>query len=508
MSTRGSHDSAAGLFITNVDVVDGLGTPARRRDVLVVDGRIAAVAEPGDASSPATGDAGLRVVDGGGRVLAPGFIDVHAHDDAAVLTDPTMLCKTSQGVTTVVLGNCGIGLAPHSAALGRQLAGELAAVLGYAIAQQPTGYGDYLRLLHESPSALNRAGLVPHGALRLAAMGDAARAADEAEIDAMCDLLTAALEAGAVGMSTGLVYHPGRYAQTRELQRLCEILAAQGAVYASHIRDEGARVLESISEVLALGRSTGCQVHVSHLKATGLDGIDRMRSALDDIHAAAEAGVSVTFDVYPYTSGSTALEPALRAATSSATYPRAVRVISAPDLRELEGRYLADLAEEWGTTQEQAVALIAERDDSVTAVIEMMSPDTVAAALASPLAMIGSDGLPNPRGRTHPRMFGTFPRVLGRYVRPEGSLDLVDVIRRMTSLPAQRFGLLDRGTIQVGGCADLVLFDPATVRDRATHDEPDLLADGIEMVIVNGAVTVERQTPSAALAGDVLVRRP
>ncbi|MBP1782058.1 N-acyl-D-glutamate deacylase [Micromonospora sp. HB375] len=498
------------LFISNVGVVDGLGTPVRRRNVLVVDGRIAAVTDPDDApsSSPATGGVGPHVIDGHGRILSPGFIDVHTHDDAAVLMDPTMLCKTSQGVTTVVLGNCGIGIAPHSPALGRHLAGEFAAVLGYVIAKQPAGYGEYLRLLRESPSALNRAGLVPHGALRLAAMGDATRAADDAEIDAMCELLTAALEAGAVGMSTGLVYHPGRYAQTRELERLCAVLAARGAIYASHIRDEGARVLESISEVLALGRSTGCQVHVSHLKTTGLDGIGRMRRALDDIHAAAEAGVPVTFDVYPYTSGSTALEPALRAATSSATDPRAVRVISAPELPELEGRYLADLAEEWGTTQEQAVTRIAERDGSVTAVIEMMSPDTVAAALASPLAMIGSDGLPNPRGRTHPRMFGTFPRVLGRYVRPGGPLDLVEAIRRMTSLPAQRFGLRDRGAIQGGRCADLVLFNPAAVRDRATHDEPDLLADGIEMVIVNGAVTVNRQTPSAALAGDVLVRRP
>ena len=493
---------SAGLLVTDVDVVDGLGAPAQRRDVLVADGRIAAVTVPGSVPPPATG----RVVDGRGRVLSPGFVDVHTHDDTAVLSDPAMLCKTSQGVTTVVLGNCGIGIAPHSEALGRHLAGELAAVLGYAVPQQPPTYGDYLRLLRESPSALNRAGLVPHGALRLAAMSDAGRGADASEIDAMCDLLSAALEAGAVGMSTGLVYDPGRYAQTRELERLCEVLAAHGAVYASHIRDEGAGLLASIAEVLALGRDTGCRVHVSHLKATGPAGNERMRSALDDIHAAAEAGLPVTFDVYPYTSGSTALEPALRAARSSATSPRAVRIVSAPALPEIEGRHLADLAEEWGITEEQAVARIAERDPSVTAVIEMMSADTVAAALASPLAMIGSDGLPNPRGRTHPRLFGTFPRVLGRYVRPAGPLDLVDVIRRMTSLPAERFGLHDRGAIEVGRRADLVLFDPATVRDRATHDAPAQLADGVEMVVVNGVVTVERQTPSGALAGDVLIR--
>ena len=500
-------ESSATLIVRNAGVLDGLGSQVRPCDVVVAGNRIAAITDSGsDEVSDAVGSAGraARVVDGGGRILSPGFIDVHSHDDAAVCVDPSMLCKTSQGVTTVVLGNCGIGLAPHSPALARQLSGELNAVLGYAVPGQFPEYGDYLQFLADSACAVNRVGLVPHGALRLAVMSDPNRQADSGEIDRMCALLRAALGAGAVGMSTGLVYHPGRFASEAELARMCQVLAEADGIYVSHIRDEGARLLESVDEALRLGRTTGCSVHVSHLKAIGLDGMDRMQRALEAINQAAGSGVSVTFDVYPYTSGSTALEPALRAANSSDTSPRAVRIVSAPELPDFEGRHLFDIAKEWGMDQEQAVARILELDSSVTAAIELMAPETVAAAIVSPVAMIGSDGLPNPRGRSHPRLYGTFPRVLRRYTRPDGPLELADAVRRMTSFPARRFGAPDRGVIQPGMRADLVLFDPDTVRDRSTDAQPDLLADGIELVVVNGTITVERQAPSRAFAGELV----
>lgn len=502
-------DRAVTLIIKNAGVLDGLGSPLRRCDVVVAGDRIAAVADASSGEGSGPGDAvsaAVRVVDGRGRVVCPGFIDVHSHDDAAVCMDPSMLCKTSQGVSTVVVGNCGIGLAPDSQPLARLLTTELSAVLGYRVPARFPAYRDYLQFLADSACAVNRIGLVPHGALRLASMTGPSREATGNEIGRMCSLLGSALEAGAAGLSTGLVYSPGRFASAAELARLCQVLADFDGLYVSHIRDEGARLLESIDEILQLGRATGCRIHVSHLKAIGLDGMDRMQSALAAIHHAAECGVSVTFDVYPYTSGSTALEPALRAANSSVTAPRAVRVISAPRLPHLEGRYLADIAEEWGVGQEQAVARILEQDGSVTAVIEMMAAQTVAAAIASPLAMIGSDGLPNPRGRTHPRLYGTFPRVLHQYAGPGGPLEPAEAVRRMTSFPAQRFGVPDRGVIAPGMRADLLLFNPETVCDRSTDEQPDLLADGIDLVVVNGAVTVERQVPSRALAGE-LVRR-
>jgi N-acyl-D-amino-acid deacylase len=492
---------ATALIIKNADVLDGLGSPPRRADVLVADERVVAVRDPesGDA-----GPDGARVVDGTGRMVCPGFIDVHTHDDSAVMADPDMACKTTQGVTTVVTGNCGIGLAPHSPALAAMLAGELRAILGYAASAEFDTFGDYLDGLAAVPCALNRVGLVPHGALRMAAMAEPAGPADDAEVDRMCELLAASLEAGGVGLSTGLVYHPGRGSTSAELARLCEVLAAHDGIYSSHMRDEGAGLLTSIDELVGLGRETGCRVHISHLKAIGVEGMPRMEKALRAIEDAADSGVSITADAYPYTSGSTALAPALLVARSSATVPRALRVVSAPDFTELEGRALLDIADEWGISEDEAVERIEARDGSVTAVIEMMQPDTVRAAISSPHSMIGSDGLPSPRGRTHPRLYGTYPRVLHRYVRPGGPLELADAVRRMTSLPAQRFGATDRGVIAPGNFADLVVFDPARVRDRATPEQPDLISEGIDLVVVNGEVVVDHATPTGARPGQVV----
>lgn len=491
------------LILSNVELLDGLGSPPRRANVIVAEGRIADI---GPASTPHEAG-GSRLIDAPGRVLCPGFIDVHTHDDSAVLADPTLLNKTSQGVTTVVVGNCGVGLAPHSAQLAAMLEGEFHAILGYPSPMTFNTFHDYLDALTATPCAVNRIALVPHAALRLAAMEDPSRPATTVEIDQMCHLLAESLAAGAVGMSTGLVYHPGRSATAVELTRLCQVLAEHDALYVSHIRDEGAHLLDSIDEAITLGRTTGCRIHVSHLKAVGLNGMDRMRRALDVLEQANADAISVSFDAYPYTSGSTALEPALRAARNSPITPKPVRIVSAPGWVELEGRYLVDLADEWGISQEEAVERIGQRDSAVTAIIEMMQADTVQAALSSPLAMIGSDGLPNPRGRSHPRLYGTFPRVLSRYVQPAGPLELAQAVQRMTSVPARRFGASDRGVIRPGAPADLVLFDPAHIRDKATDDEPALLSDGIDLVIVNGEIAVENCSPSTTLAGQVVRRR-
>ena len=493
--------SATSLIINNADVLDGLGSPARRANVVVADGRVIAVRDP---ESGDTGPDGARVFDGTGRVVCPGFIDVHTHDDSAVLVDPGMVCKVTQGVTTVVTGNCGIGLAPHSPALAAMLAGELRAILGYPAPAEFDTFGDFLDGLAAVPCALNRVGLVPHGALRMAAMADPSGPADNTEVERMCELLAASLDAGGVGLSTGLVYHPGRASTSAELARLCEVLALHDGIYCSHMRDEGAGLLASIDELVGLGRATGCRVHISHLKAIGVEGMPRMEQALEAIEDATAEGVSITADAYPYTSGSTALAPALRVARSSATMPRALRVVSAPEFTELEGRALLDIADDWGTTEDEAVERIDARDGSVTAIIEMMQPETVWAAISSPHAMIGSDGLPSPRGRTHPRLYGTYPRVLHRYLQPDGPLELADAVRRMTSLPAQRFGAVDRGVLAPGKVADLVVFDPATVRDRATPEQPDLLSQGIDLVVVNGEVVVEHATPTGARPGQVV----
>ena len=477
-------EERADLLIRGADVVDGTGAPRRRADVAVVDDRIAAV---GDLSRWRAG----RVEEGGGLVLAPGFVDCHVHHDEAVLTDPDMACMTSQGVTTIVNGNCGFSIAPLAER------GPLPAPLGLILSREGPrfpSFAAYRERLEAEPPAVNTACLVGHGTLRIDHVADLDRPADSIETAAMRRALDRALGEGGLGLSTGPFYPPARAAPTAELIAMAEVARDHGALYVTHMRDEGDRVSEALEETFAIGRAAGCGVHVSHHKCAGLANHGRSVETLGMIAAAMERQ-DVGLDTTPWTASSTML--------NSGRHRQATRVIVAESEPhpEAAGRDLADLAAEWGTGLDGAV----ERLLPATGVFFVMDEGDVRRILAFPHTMVCSDGIA--RGaHPHPRVWGTFPRVLAPvYVRELGLLTLEEAVRRMSSMPANRFGLAGRGRIEPGAFADLVLLEPATIRERATYEDPVQPSAGIHLVIVGGRAVWRDGAPTSARPGRPLV---
>ncbi len=483
------------LVIRNARLVDGTGAPARPADVAVTGERIVRVGEARDAAR--------REIDARGHVLAPGFIDTHAHDDGALLRYPDMAFKVAQGVTTVVVGNCGFSVAPATREAGRLVTGS--AILN--VGETPVTWEDlagYAAAVAARRPAVNALALVGHNTLRYAAMGNARRPPTATELARMRAWVEQGLAQGACGLSTGLIYEPGRWCETEELVELCRPVAAYGGLYATHMRDEGERLLESVEETLHIGREAGCAVHLSHHKATGRAAWGLVPRSLARVEAAATAQ-RVTLDVYPYTAGSTRLEALVRLGRVDAASAETVRLATVPGHPEWEGKTVAEVAAALDLPVEQALVRILEGPGRETVCIHFsMAEADVVANLRHPLVMIGSDGIPVLEGLPHPRLFGTFPRVLGRYVRELGLLTLEEAVRRMTSLPAQTFGLVERGRIAEGMYADLVLFDPDTVADRATYDDPKREPVGVELVVVNGVIAYERGRHTGAGSGHML----
>lgn len=470
--------------ITGAQVIDGTGQPAFRADVGVRGGLIAAV---GDLRA----NARAETIDAGGLALAPGFIDVHTHDDRALLTPGAMAAKLSQGVTTVVTGNCGLSLAPGNV-LGKILA-PLDLIATPEWLRFPT-FRDYLDALEANGTAVNAVCLVGHLTLRANVMDDLDREATPDECEAMALMLADALEAGAFGLSTGTFYAPARHASFRELIKVGAPLKARRALYATHMRDEADRIVESLEETFAIGRSLGVRVLISHHKIAGVKNHGRSVETLKLIAAAMEQQ-PVSLDCYPYNASSTTLKPELVA--------RATRVLvtsSEPHPGQV-GRELAEIAGEWACTNEEAAARLMPAG----AIYFMMDEADVQRILAFPKTLIGSDGMPHDE-HPHPRLWGTFPRVLGHYVREEKLLSLETAVSKMSGMTAQVLGLVGRGLVQPGHAADLVLFDPAAVIDRASFSSPRALSGGIERVWVNGRLSFRDAQVVDARAGQVIRR--
>ncbi len=490
------------LVLDGGRVVDGSGASARRADVGVRGDRIAAV---GDLAGAA---AGIRL-DVGGHVVTPGFIDVHSHDDGAVLLHPTMDFKVLQGVTTDVVGNCGLGPAPHPVAVW-----ALRSFHPRATFPAWDGHAGYMALLDREPPSLNVAVLVGHNMVRAAVMGGREGAPSDADLSAMEALVDEGMAAGAIGLSTGLIYEPGRHAQHQEIAALARRAAAVGGIYTSHMRDEGTGLLDSIAETIAIGADTGIAVQVSHHKAAGRDSWGLVQRSLALLDAARARGVDVAADQYPYTAGSTMLAAVLQNGALTAAggplgrlEPRDVRIASSPRHPEWEGLTIEELAATLGRTPlDTAEHIVEEEGPAATAILELMCEDDVRAVMQHPTTMIGSDGLPSLDGKPHPRLFGTFPRVLGRYARDTGVLSLEEAVHRMTGMPAARFGVGDRGLVRPGHVADLVVFDPATISDRGTYDEPQRAPAGIRHVLVNGTLVVRDAAHTGARPGRCLRR--
>lgn len=445
-------------------VIDGSGATAVTADVAINGDRILAAGDIGVSS-------GAEIVDIGGHVIAPGFIDVHTHDDRLLLSSPDMSPKASQGVTTVVTGNCGISLAPLTL---RGSPPPPLDLLGDQTWYRFESFGSYMSALDRAPPAINAACLVGHSTLRVGVMDRLDRPANPAEIKEMQARLQEALDAGVVGFSTGLGYEPAESAPTDEIVELAKLLKAAGAIHTTHMRDESDHVLESLDETLDIGRRAGVPVVISHHKTAGQPNFGRSVESLAKIEKAL-GQQPVGLDAYPYSASSTILRADW---VGEATKVIVAWSKSAPDQA---GRLLTDVARDWGVSQEEAC----QRLQPAGAIYFSMDEGDVRRILAFPHTMIGSDGLPHD-SHPHPRLWGSFARVLGHYSRDVGLFPLEEAVRRMTGLPAQQFRLRDRGLIRPGYFADLTIFDPAAVIDRATFETPMQPAAGILGVYANG----------------------
>ena len=484
LETDGKRMSNLDLIIRNAMVHDGSGAPATQADVSVADGRVVAV-------GPSLEGAANEIVDARGLALAPGFIDVHTHDDLAVLTRPAMLPKISQGVTTVIVGNCGISAAPVT------LRGEQPDPMNLLGASDEFHYptfADYLSAIDDARPAVNVAALVGHTALRSNHMDRLDREATSKEVQAMREQLEEALDAGALGLSTGLAYLSANAADIDEVLELAAPLAAAGAIYATHMRTEADGILDAMREAFEIGRGSRVPVVISHLKCAGIANWGRsgeVLAALDTARLSQQAGC----DCYPYEAGSSTLD--LRQVDERVK----IAITWSTPHAEMAGKTLAEIATKWQTTQIDA----ARRLQPAGAIYHSISEDDMRTILRHPATMIGSDGLPNDP-RPHPRLWGAFPRVLGRYCRDEALFALPEAIYKMTGLPAQRFSLDGRGFIREGCAADMVLFDPETIADTATFSDPIRPAIGIKAVWVNGTLSYSAEGATGNRSGQFIAR--
>lgn len=512
-------------------VVDGTGAPARQADVLVRGGRIA---EIGDAVA-----GGATEIDVSGLVVSPGFIDLHSHADFTVFGAPQAVTQVTQGVTTLVTGNCGFSPFPITPEHRDEL-------LSHRLLDGDGEWdwwtaGEYADTVDALPLGVNLALQVGHGAVRIAAMGLADRPPTEAELDRMRSLVRDAAEDGVVGFSTGLIYAPGTFATTDELIAIAADAAAAGLLYSTHMRNEGTKLAEAVQEALTISRRSGIRLEISHLKAAGKAAWGTVGQALELIEDARRAGLDVGADQYPYTASSTTMTASLPAWAMDGGVPALLARLADPVqteriITELDaehgrtywpdrtviahtpagpyasyvGRTVMDVAADRGFGPGQAlVEILRGQQGQVSVVHHSMDETDVRLVMSRPYVAVASDGwvLECPGvGRPHPRSFGTFVRMLGHYCRDEGLVDLPEAVRRMTSLPASRLGWTDRGVVRVGAVADLLAFDPETVRDNATFDDPWQLASGVQYTLLAGVPVLAEGEPTGTPAGRVIRR--
>jgi len=476
--------AAYDTIIRNGQVADGTGKKLFAADVAIKGDRIAAVEAPGTLK-------GDNEIDATGKVVAPGFVDVHTHDDTYIIDHPDMAMKASQGVTTVVCGNCGISASPY----GRSDIPHLISLSVKKTENLGKTFAEFAGKVDAAKPAINGAFLIGHSTLRFDAMSlDVGRPATAAETGSMRDRLDQALKEGAIGMSSGLFYPPAMAATTDEVAEVAKPLGKWGAVYTAHMRDETDDILKAMDETFEIGRRAGAHIVVSHHKCAGRANFGRMRETLPKFTESMKQQ-EIAFDVYPYVAGSTILRKDMLHRCDK------VLISWSDSVQGVSGRDLHELAREWGVSVDQAC----DRLQPAGAIYFMMDEKDVQSAMSHAGAMIGSDGIPFDT-HPHPRLWGTFPRVLGHYSRDLKLFPLEDAVRRMTSYSARHFRLAGRGEVKAGYYADICIFDPATVIDAATFDEPKLPAKGIDTVLCNGAIAWRNGKPGGGHGGRVLRR--
>jgi N-acyl-D-amino-acid deacylase len=526
-----SVPAASAFTLLNGTVIDGSGTPGYLGAVVVESDRIMAVG--GDAQSRGA------AIDCTGLAISPGFIDMHSHSDLVCMSDPQLAAKLRQGITTEVLGQDGLSEAPipleHVSMWRRHLSGLNG---DPDVPWDWRSFGEYLGRC--DGAAINMTALVGHGPLRLHALGMENRAVTAAELDVMCQVLDQALSEGAIGFSTGLIYSPCVYGDTEELIALGRVVAKHDAFMVYHMRYEGKRVLDGMAEVFRIARESGAACHISHFKARGRQAWGQAPAMVEAVERARAEGLDITADQYPYLAGSTMLgallppwchaqgtegvktylqDPTLRATIESEMVDGRpdwestivavgwenvlISGVGSERNRGIVGKSLPEIAAAWGIPPYDAmVRLLLEEDLDVSMIVPALIEEDVTLLMRQPWVMTCTDGLMG--GEPHPRTYGTFPRKLGHYVREEGLEPLEEAVRKMTSLPAQRLRLADRGELRPGAFADMVVFDPKTIIDRATYEQPRTYPAGIAHVFVNGVAAVWNGEETGRLAGRAL----
>lgn len=513
------------LLLKGGTIYDGTGKPPYKADIGICGDSICFIGNAASAD---------EVIDVGGLSVSPGFIDAHGHSEFTLLADPDAGGKILQGITTEINGNCGLSAAPL---YGDALLQRENNLNEYGIKKRWHSFNEYFGLLEDSGLALNYLTLAGHGSIRASAMGYVNRPPDPREMKTMKVLLSNAVKEGAIGLSTGLIYPPGIYSATEEISELARHgteMYREGFIYASHMRSEGASLLEAISEAISIGRKAGARVHISHIKTIGKENWRKIEGAIALIESARAEGIRVTCDRYPYTAGSTDLDSVLPSWVYEGGNAKELERLNDPGIRKrvieemegdnrywetvfisgvsmdknrwMEGKNILEVADRLGMNPVHSVIrVLIEEDLRIQAIFHSMSEDNLKRFLSLPYVMLGTDssarslGGPTAKGKPHPRGFGSFPRFIRGY-----SSDLPEAVHKITMLPAETFGIKGRGRIEVGYKADLVVFDPSKISDTATYDNPFQPPEGIYHVMVNGVASVSDGKPTGLRAGRVL----
>lgn len=523
------------MLIKNGRIIDGTGAAGFSADLLVKDGKIAAI---GTIDQPAD-----KVIDAAGLVVAPGFIDTHSHSDLDVLLRPQVLPKIMQGITTELLGQDGVSMAPlptqYISSWRKNLAGLDGDTEQIDWTYETTE--NYLKMIEAAKPGLNEMYLVPHGNIRMEAMGLDNRLPTEEEIEKMKAITRREMEAGAMGLSTGLIYIPCAYSESREIIEMCKVVAEYDGVFVIHQRSEADTILDSMKEVIEIGRKSGVKVHWSHFKVCGKQNWDKIDAVLELLDETKKEGITVSFDQYPYVAGSTMMGAILPPWVHDGGTNKAVERLADPELRkkmvhdmengipgwdnfvdfagfeniyvtsvkteknaDAVGLSIVELAEKRGVDPYTAAFdLLMEEENAVGMVDFYGTEEHVKRFMMRPEMNACTDGLLCP-GKPHPRLYGSFVRILGKYVREEKLMSLEEGVHKMTGKPASVLSLKDRGTLTVGNWADITIFDPETVIDKGTFTDPIQFPEGIAYVIVNGEVAVDHGKHTGALNGQVV----
>lgn len=527
------------LLIKNGCLIDGTGNPYYKADIGISNGQIILIDRNIDQSGA------QQIINADGLIVSPGFFDTHSHDDLYLLINPVCDEKILQGVTTNIIGNCGFSLVPISDDYKGDIEDALRVMGGR---NMPEGYlkihsfDGYLKKLEALKPGINVLPLVGHSTIRIAVLGSANRAPTDSELERMEELVSNAMRDGAFGLSTGLIYAPGNYAKTDEIIELAKVASQFNGIYVSHIRSEGDTVFPAITEAIKIGEEANLPVHISHHKVIGKKNWGRSVETLKMMMEARARGVEITCDQYPYRAGSTFLAAVLPPSILSdgpEGYPQKLKnpkirdaviteiergeegqwenlikgagfenIVIAMSLSHHEyiGKSIDEIAKMGNKSPYDVIFdLVVEEKRGTVAVLFMMNDEDINRIIQSPITMIGTDGIPGfGVSRVHPRLTGTFPKILGRYVREKGVLSPEEAIRKMTSLPAQTFRVKKKGLLKEGFDADIVIFNPKTIIDKSTYEDPKQKPEGINYVLVNGEIAAKDGEVTGATSGKVL----